>query len=345
VHETFERIFSETKGRLVIAMFGSHLHRVRHAIELGRQFGRRVLLMGRSLQRNVELAQSVGILEKYDDVLVSFDGATTLPGSRLLILCTGAQAEPRSALMGLLNPEPGPLRLDPADTVILSSRTIPGNEPAVGQLLNRLLGRGVKVITSSIEPGVHVSGHGAQGEQRKVMEVVKPKFFMPIHGELRHLHRHLQLAKEVGLGDEQLFLNTDGDVLGIDEDGARRLGRVPAGKHLMRREGLSPVSETALQERRWLAEAGLVMAVVVMQLGSGKILKGPIVQGQALQRDEMEVLELAADGARTNLSELSEAMRADDARVRDEMLRAVRRVFRQLMGTRPTVVPLVVRIP
>ena len=345
VRETFERIFGATKGRIVIAMFGSHLHRVRHAIELARQFGRRVLLLGRSLQRNVELAQSVGILEQYKDVLVPFEAAPMIPGSQLLILCTGAQAEPRSALNGLLSPEPGPLRLEPTDTVILSSRTIPGNESEVSGLINRPLARGEKVITSSTEPGIHVSGHAARDEQRRVLEVVKPRHFVPIHGELRHLHGHLALAKEVGLTDSQLFLAADGDVLGFDTEGARTMGRVPAGRHLMRREGVAPVSEAALQERRYLAESGLVIAVVVLQLGSGRILNGPVLQGQALQGDEVAALPLATENARTALDYLSEAMRCDDARVREEMIRGVRKSFKQLLGTRPTVVPIVVRLP
>ena len=345
VKDTFERLLGDAKGRVVIAMFGSHLHRVRHAIELARQFNRRVLLLGRSLQRNVELAQSVGLLEPYKDVLVPVEAAPMIPGSQLLILCTGAQAEPRSALMQLLNPEPGPLRLESTDTVILSSRTIPGNETEVGVLINRLIARGVKMITARTEPGIHVSGHASRDEQRRVLEVVKPRHFVPIHGELRHLHSHLTLAKEVGLTDNQLFLATDGDVLGFDADGARAMGRVPSGRHLMRREGVAPVSEAALQERRYLAEAGLVVAVVVLQLGSGRILNGPVLQGQALQGDELAALPLATENARTVLDHLSEAMRCDDARVREEMIRGVRRSFKQLLGTRPTVIPIVVRLP
>lgn len=344
VRETFERIFQATKGRLIVAMFGSHLHRVRHAVELARRAGRRVLLLGRSLQRNVELAQGVGLLEPWKDVLVPFEAAPAIPGSQLLILCTGAQAEPFSALSALLNPEPGPLRVEPGDTVVLSSRTIPGNEPAVSGLVNRLLARGVKVITTAVEPGVHVSGHGSRDEQRRVLETVKPKHFVPIHGELRHLHGHLSLAREVGLRAEQLFLATDGDVLGFDADGARTLGRVEVKQRLMRREGIAPISELALQERRWLAEAGLVVGVVVLQLGSGKILHGPTLQGQALQGDELAALPLAAENTRRALDELSEAVRADDARVREELIRAVRRTFKQLLGTRPTVIPLVVRL-
>ncbi len=345
VRATFERILSDTRGRLVIAMFGSHLHRVRHTIELAQKFGRKVLLLGRSLQRNTELAQSVGILEKYEDVLVPFEAAPMIPHSQLVILCTGAQAETRSALTTLLNPEPGPLRLEKTDTVILSSRTVPGNEPAVGALINRLLARGVKLITAQSEPGVHVSGHASRDEQRRVLEVAKPRSFVPIHGELRHLHGHLALAKEVGLRDEQLFLATDGDVLGFSADGAKTLGRVRAGQQLMRREGFSPVSEAALQERRWIAESGLVVTVVVMQVGGGRVLHAPVLQGHGLQGDEVAALPLATENAREALQSLSEAMRSDDARVREELIRGIRRAFKQLLGTRPTVLPVVVRLP
>ena len=344
VRETFERILSNTRGRLVIAMFGSHLHRVRHTVELARKFGRKVLLLGRSLQRNAELAQNVGILERYEDTLIPFEAAPELPPERLVILCTGAQAEPRSALSSLLNPEPGPLRLNPSDTVILSSRTIPGNEPDVSGLINRLLARGVTIITASTEPGVHVSGHAAQDEQRRVLQAANPRTFVPIHGESRHLHRHLQTAREVGVADGHLFLATDGDVLGFDAHGGQTLGRVQAGRQLMRREGVSPVSEAALQERKWLAEAGAVVAVVVLQRGGGKVLHAPVLHGHGLQSDEAAALPLATENATEALQSLSEAMRGDDARVREELVRATRRAFKQLLGTRPTVVPIVVRL-
>lgn len=345
VKETFERVVSKVKGRVIISMFGSHLHRASHVIALGRKLGRKVLLLGRSLQRNVQLAMSVGIMERADDVLIPFEAAPAIPGSQLLILCTGAQAEPRSALMGLLNPQPGPLRLERGDTVIISSRTIPGNEPNVSGLINRLIALGVHVITARQEPGVHVSGHAARGEQRRVLELTKPRSFIPIHGELRHLHAHSELAKLCGLDDARRFLVTDGDVVGIDGDGGRTLGRVPAGKHLMRREGVAPVSELSLQERRWLAETGAVFAVVVMQVGSGKILHGPVLHGQALQGDEMSAMPLATEGARKSLDDLSPAMRGDDVRVREEIIKGVRRVFKQLLGTKPTIIPIIVRLP
>lgn len=344
VKDTFERLFGNAHGRIVVSMFGSHLHRVAHSLDLARRFGRKVVLAGRSLQRNVELAQGVGLLEKYDDVLVPFDAAPQVLPSRLLVLCTGAQAEPRSALMNMLAPEPGTLRIEAGDLVILSSRTIPGNEPGVALMMNRLLARGARVVYPALEPGVHVSGHASRDEQRRMLEVVKPRHFVPIHGELKHLHRHLEVARDAGLQDSQLFLMTDGDVVGFDRERATTLGRVPSGQVLMRREGVAPIGPETVNERRWLAESGVVVVMVVMQLGSGKVLARPTVQGRGLQGEEQAALPLAAEGAGLALDEMSEATRGDDERVREELVRGVRRVFKQLLGTRPVVMPVVVRL-
>ncbi|GMU62950.1 MAG: ribonuclease J [Myxococcaceae bacterium] len=344
VQDTFERLVSTAKGRVVIAVFGSHLHRVRHAVDLAQRLGRRVVLVGRSLQRNVELAQEVGLLEAWRDVLAGADAVGQVSRERLLVLCTGAQAEPRSALMGMLSAEPGPLRIEAGDLVILSSRTIPGNEPLVTALINRLLARGARVVYPAIEPGVHVSGHAAQDEQRRLLEVVRPRHFVPIHGELRHLHSHLQLARQQGLPAERTFLMTDGDVVGFARDSATTLGRVPVGTRAMRRESVAPINPEALGERRALAESGVVVVVAVLQTGGGRVVSGPTVHARGLPTAETAALGLATEGAALALSELSEAIRGDDERVREALVRGVRRVFKQLFGTRPAVMPVVLRV-
>lgn len=344
VREAFARHLAAAPGRVVIAMFGSHLHRVLSALELARQHQRKVLLLGRSLVRNVELAQTAGILERFADTLVPFDAAPLVPRQKLLILCTGAQAEPRSALMGLLNPEPGPLRIEPGDLVLLASRTIPGNEPAVTELINRLLARGARALYPAIEPELHVSGHASREEQRRLIELVRPRHFIPVHGELRHLHQHLALAREAGVASERTLLLTDGDVVGFEDGRATTLGRVPVGRRPMRREGLTAVSDAVLGERRRLAEAGSVVVVVVMELGSDQVRSAPTLTPLGLTDEELAALPLAAEGARLALRELSPAMRGDDERVREELVRGVRRVFKQLLGSRPLVVPIVVRV-
>jgi len=345
VRETFDRLFTQaTSGRIVVAMFGSHLHRVRTAFELAKQHRRRVLLAGRSLQRNVELAKQAGILPVPEGLLFNWDTAGEVPRERQLVLCTGAQAEPQAALTKMLGHDPGAMRLEAGDTVILSSRTIPGNEQGVAGLLNRLFARGAKVIYAGIEPGVHVSGHASQDEQRRMIDAVTPKHFVPIHGELRHLHRHRDLARRSGIGDEHSFIMTDGDAMGFSMAEARHFGRVPNGQVLTRRDSYGTVTEAALNERRALAEAGLVIVIVAMARGGSELLSGPTVHAQGLQGDELSALSLAAEGARLALSEITAGLRADDERVREELTRGVRRVFKQLLGTRPNVLPLVMRI-
>lgn len=344
VKEAFERLLTSARGRVAIAMFGSHLHRVQHTLELAERFGRKVVLSGRSLQRNVELARGVGLLRVPEGLLVPYEGARDVPPEKLLMLTTGAQAELRSGLTGLLPPNSNPVGLEPGDLVILSSRTIPGNEPNVTAAINRLLARGIRVVYPAIDGAVHVSGHASRDEQKKLLETVRPRHFVPIHGELRHLLQHAGLARELGFTDARLSVLTDGDVLGLDARAATPQGRVPIGQLLMRREATGVVTEAALAERRGLADAGLVVAVVVLERGGGKVLSGPTVHGLGLTTEETAALPLAAEGARLALAELSEAIRGDDERVREEVVRGVRRVFKQALGTRPAVLPMVVRL-
>lgn len=344
VKETFERLFTTAPNRVVVASFGSHLHRVQHLMWLAQKLNRRVVLSGRSLQRNCELARTVGKLVVPDGLLTSMEDAAKLPRNQVLIISTGAQAEERSGLTWLVSDEPGPLRLEPGDLVVLSARAIPGNEPNIALLLNKLYLRGVKVAYPGNEPGVHVSGHASRQEQRRVIDTVKPRAFVPIHGELKHLHRHRQVATDAGLAEEQTMIAINGDVIGVDRHGLHTLGRAPVGMLPMRREALMPVSEASLKERMQLAETGVVIAVVVMQQGGGKIRHGPTISAQGLSGEEQSALTLAAEGAQLALKEISEAVRGDDERVREAMTRGVRRVFKQLFGSKPMVHAVVVRV-
>lgn len=344
VKETFERLFTPAPNRVVVASFGSHLHRVQHLLWLAQKLNRRVVLSGRSLQRNCELARTVGKLVVPDGLLTSMEDAAKLPRNQVLIISTGAQAEERSGLTWLVSDEPGPLRLEPGDLVVLSARAIPGNEPNIALLLNKLYLRGVKVAYPGNEPGVHVSGHASRQEQRRLIETVKPRAFVPIHGELKHLHRHRQVATDAGLAEEQTMIAINGDVIGVDRHGLHTLGRAPVGMLPMRREALMPVSEASLKERMQLAETGVVIAVVVMQQGGGKIRHGPTISAQGLSGEEQSALTLAAEGAQLALKEISEAVRGDDERVREAVTRGVRRVFKQLFGSKPLVHAVVVRV-
>jgi ribonuclease J len=200
----------------------------------------------------------------------------------------------------------------------------------------------VKIAYPGNEPGVHVSGPASRQAERRLIETVRPKSFVPIHGELKHLHR--QAATDAGIDEGRSLGATNGDVLGIDVHELHTLGRAPVGQLPMRRVGLAPASEAAMQERCWPAETGVVIAVVVLQQGGGKILHGPSTSGQGLSGGEQSAIQLAVEGAQLELRELSAAVRGDDERVREAMTRGVWRVFKRLFGSRPFVHAVVVRV-
>ncbi|WP_224241689.1 ribonuclease J [Hyalangium gracile] len=343
VEQTFDRLFREAKGRIVVALFASNLHRVRTVLKLAEQLGRRVALQGRSMTRNVEMARQLGYLDVPDSLFVPLESAPSLPPNRLMLLSTGAQGEARAGLAQLAARN-GPVRLEPGDMVILSSRPIPGNERPVGALLDQLHWTGARIVYAQVEPGVHVSGHASQPQQRRVLDVVRPRHFVPIHGELRHLHRHLATAREAGLAPEQLLLAQDGDLITFEEGRGRFAGSVPVGRVHKDLYSGGVVTPEALQERTRLAETGLVVAAVVIDRSSLALMAGPQLSGHGLSLDEQVLLNRIADEARSLFLQLSPQLRGDDALVREELTRSVRRAFKLFTAKRPLVVPMVVKV-
>jgi ribonuclease J len=198
VEATLRQRLRGVSERIVVALFASNVHRIRHLLELFEEQGRKVALLGRSMARNVAMARELGYLRAPASLFVTPEEAAALPPAKVAVLTTGSQAEPRSGLVQLSQGS-GPLRLGPEDLVVVSSRPIPGNERAVGALLDQLFWRGAKVVYAQLEPGVHVSGHASRPQQQRVLETVRPRHFVPVHGELRHLHRHVATARELGM--------------------------------------------------------------------------------------------------------------------------------------------------
>ncbi|NOK22774.1 ribonuclease J [Corallococcus carmarthensis] len=343
VQTTFERLFHETKGRIVVAQFSSNLHRVRHLLDLCERTGRLVALQGRSMVRNVELAREMGYLDVPDSLFVHLDSVPKLAPHRVAVLTTGAQGEPRAGLTQLANGD-GPVRLEPGDTVIVSARPIPGNERSVGALLDQLHWRGARIVYAQVEPGVHVSGHASRPQQRRVLELIRPRNFVPVHGEVRHLHRHLTTAREAGMAPEGLLLAHDGDVVTFEEGRGRFTGSVPTGRILRERSGDGVITQETLVERNRLAETGVVAAAVVLRRDTQALVAGPQLSGQGLSPDEQGVLSRVAQEARAFFEELNPQLRGDDALVREELVKAVKRAFKQHTSRRTLVVPLVVRV-
>ena len=271
------------------------------------------------------------------------ESAAYLPPERVLVLATGSQAEPRAGLTLLASGE-SPVRLGPGDLVVLSARAIPGNERAVSGIIDKLIWRGVRVVYPEVEPGVHVSGHASQPQQKRVLELVRPQNFVPIHGEQRHLHRHLETARETGMTPERLLLAHDGDLLAFEEGRGRFAGHVTSGRVYRDRFGQGVVTPELLQERTRLAETGLIVAALVLSRSSLDVVAGPQLTGQGLTPDEQARLHRVAEDTRAFFLELSPQLRGDDARAREELVRAVRRAFRMQSTKRPVVVPMILKV-
>jgi ribonuclease J len=342
VAQTLEALIRGARARVVVALFASNLPRLRQLFAIAEATGRQVALHGRSLLRNAEIARAQGYLPVKSPSWVSAEEARGLSPEKVLLVTTGAQAEPRSGLVSLLAPEgPG---LSASDLVVLSSRAIPGNERAVGELINRLYARGCEVAYARTHPNVHASGHASRDELREVIEHVRPRCFVPIHGEERMLRHHLRLAHQTGVEERGLLLAHDGDVLELTAEGIRHAGTVPCGRVLKDRFGAGEVDALGLKDREKLGGAGVVVAAVAIDAARGLLLKGPTLLGRGLSLDEQAQLARAEQDARALFLELSPALYGDDAMVREALEQAARRALKALTAKRPNVVPVVVRL-
>jgi ribonuclease J len=339
-----EQIFREAEGRVVVTTFSSHIHRMQQVIDIAVRFGRKVTLVGRSLTSHVATARDLGLLHVRDDTLVDLAVARELPRREVALITAGSQAEAASALVRIAMNDHKQVALTPGDVVILSSRVIPGNERAISSLVNHLYRRGAIVHYGRNTP-IHVSGHASQEELKLVLNLVRPQHFVPVHGEYRHLVRHLQLAREVGVPAAGCHLLEDGDVLALGPGGATRPERVPAGRVFVDGKGIGEVGDVVLRDRRHLSEDGLVLAVLAIAQQSGEIVAGPdlVSRGVVAEGAEPEVFERARSEVLEALGSINPESRTDPAEVQEEVRKALRRYFKRL-DRRPVILPFVLEM-
>jgi ribonuclease J len=343
VGPALEAAMERAEGRVFVACFASNVHRVQGIVSAARAFGRRVALLGRAMETNVRIARELGYLRFADWQLVSVDDARGLPRKELCVVTTGTQGEPRSALARLARGEHPDLRIDPGDLVILSSRYIPGNEIAVGNLVNALARQGAVVAYEEARP-LHVSGHAQEDEQRRLMRLVRPRVFAPIHGEYRHLARHAGHAAAELIPERHLV--TDGEVLELSDGGARRLEeRLPVGRVYLDRDvaGGALVEELVVRDRRLLAETGLVVAILMIDRATGAVVRGPELFGMGVPGLEGAGAEIRAEALRA-VDELTPQARESAAEVQEALRLAVRRWFRKEGAKKPSVLPVVLEL-
>jgi ribonuclease J len=342
---TMRRVFAANAGRrMVVACFASHIHRIQQVVDVAVSSGRRVATLGRSMAKNVELASRLGLLAVPDGTLIDIEDIDDLPHGEVCVLSTGSQGEPMSALSLMATGDNKWFRIDEGDVVVISAHPIPGNEWSVGRVIDELHRRGAHVVHTGSEP-VHVSGHARQGELRTLLSVARPKAFVPVHGEYRHLVHHAELACQMGVPSDQVLLCEDGDAVVLDERGLRRDGTVPAG-YLYVDGTVGDVGHGVLRDRRLLAEEGVVMVVATVDLQRHMLTGAPQIFTKGWVHAP-EADELLGDASAAVATALVDAM-AEGAHDVEVLTRHARRALGRLVNERtrrrPMIVPVVMAV-
>ncbi|HEU5163505.1 MAG TPA: ribonuclease J, partial [Thermoanaerobaculia bacterium] len=342
VASTLERLFATAKGKIVFTTFASHIHRIQQVVDQAERTRRKVFFVGRSVIDNVETAERLGHMRVPRSVRPGVGKPADMEPSQVVIVTAGTQGEPGSALTRIALDEHRTVQLEPGDSVILSSRTIPGNERAVTRVIDHLLRRGAEVLHDEV-PGIHVSGHGYAEELRMVINLARPQYFVPMHGNLRHLIRHAQLAESVGIPKKNIFVITNGEILQIDAQSGRVLEeKAPAGKVFIDHQ-LEEVAIPVVRDRQHLAEDGFVIVVVALNTNTGELIREPeiITRGLLHVDASKEMLDEVRELLNSVVTEGSpEEMR--DAEIVQEKMRAVlKRYFRKKLERRPMILPVV----
>ncbi|MEO0249000.1 MAG: ribonuclease J, partial [candidate division WOR-3 bacterium] len=343
VGEAFYRLFAEAQGRILVTCFASNLHRIQQVFDTAALYGRKVVVLGRRMEQNVQIASELGYLHLQPDTWVPFRRIEELEDHETVVLTTGSQGEPLSALSLMAQEEYPRLKIQPGDMVILSATPIPGNESLVWRTVNRLIRLGARVVYDQVTP-VHVSGHAYQEELKLMLSMLKPRYLAPVHGEPRHQALYKQMALQMGYQEEQIFLLENGQVLCLDESGARIVDRVPVGRLLVEEGTVGGVPEEVLYDRRHLAHEGMLVAVVSLSAETGEIVAGPDLIRRGFEWNEPEEEEAARRVVWETLQKLNPAELGDWDAVRAELASVLKRFCRKHLNRRPMVIPIVMEV-
>jgi ribonuclease J len=345
VGEALDDHFARARGRILIATFASHIHRIQQVLDLAARYRRRVALLGKSMVGNVTVASELGYLAVPDGLLASLDELADLPADRQVILSTGSQGETNSAVALIAAGEHKYVRAEPGDLVIFSSRVIPGNERVIGRAINALLRRGAEVLWEDVA-FVHVSGHASEDDLTEMLTLTRPRYFVPVHGEYRHLLQHARLAERVGIPRERIFLLEDGFGLEVTSSGARVLGTYPAGRVLVDGKGVGDVGAVVLRDRQLLAEAGMLVVALTIDRQSGAIVAGPEIasRGFVYMKEADLLMDEVKSAVREALGAREEPEVIDRELIGATVRSAVRRFINQRFQRKPVVLPVILEV-
>ncbi len=339
ISEMLARVFAEAKGRVIVATFASNISRLQQVLEAAERFGRFVGVVGRSMVHNVRIARELGYLPVPEGVLLPVEQLDQLPDNQVALVCTGSQGEPTSALVRMAHNDQRSVSIVPGDTVVVSANPIPGNEELVNRTLDNLFRLGANVFYDEILD-VHVSGHASQDEQKLLCNLLQPRYFVPIHGEYRHLVLHSKLAQQSGVKPENIFVMETGDVLEINEDGAEVVDKVADSYVFIDGLGMGDVEQTVLEDRRLLSRNGFLVAIVNVDKYTGGLIGEPqiVTRGFVYEAETVSFLERARQ-------EIERAVKSGGTRseIADRLRGTLSRLAQAETGRRPIVVPVVIR--
>ena len=342
VGRTLYEVFAEATGRIVVTTFASHIHRVQQVLETTAQVGRKACLVGRSMIRNTQIARDLGYLDYTDHDIVSLDDVDSLPRDQVVILCTGSQGEPFSALSLMAVGQHRQIEIVAGDTVVMASSVIPGNEHAIYRAINNLFRRGAHVVHKEVAR-VHVSGHASADELRMVHNIVRPTAVVPVHGEYRHLVAHADIARETGARGDQVLVCSDGDRVLLEHGHVRRGESFTAGRVFVDGLGVGDVGNAVLRDRHRLSNEGICVALVVVD-SRGRLVGEPEVtqSGVIYEKEHADLLTRAAEALRADLSEAGH--QGDPSVIRRLVVQTLAGFWRDEVGRRPVIHPLIVEV-
>jgi ribonuclease J len=348
VRPRLEEIFYRCERRLIISCFSSSIHRLQEVLSLAHEYGRKVAFLGRSMNNTTEIAHSLGFLSIPDNILLRPQDIAQTPPSKLVVMASGTQGEPMSALSRMAVDNHKNVSVEKGDTVVLSSRIIPGNEKGIYRMINHFARRGADVIYGSMNPPVHVSGHGSAEELKLVLNLVRPRYFLPVHGEYRQLAKHASLAQHLrGAGLEETFVLETGDSLEIDERGARRGPKIPVGRVCIDSGSLDDIVEDiVIRDRRHLSEDGFVLPIIAINKHSGKSEALPeiVSRGFVSFEDGSGLLQEARQVVARTVASSSAEERTDWGVMQEKIRSDLKRFLSKQTSRRPLIMPVILEV-
>lgn len=342
VGETFEKLFTKAKGRIIVATFASNIHRIQQVIRAASKYGKKIAVSGRSMENIVAVAAELGYLDIEKDIMINIDSINRYAENQIVIITTGSQGEPMAALSRMAASEHKKVNIVPGDTVIISATPIPGNEKLVSRVINQLFKKGAEVIFED----VHVSGHACQEELKLMHTLVKPKFFLPVHGEYRHLKQHYELARKLGMPAENIVIADNGDVIEITRDSIKKSGTVVSGQVFVDGLGVGDVGNIVLRDRKHLSQDGILTVVVTIEKETGSVIAGPdiISRGFVYVRESEDLMDEARIIVRDALRQCEEKHITEWATIKTNIKDSLRMFLYEKTKRKPMILPIIMEI-